>query len=44
MLTTKVTHESKSVNICKFHCEIDDNAFHLLQVGEEQENMKNKNN
>ena len=39
-----VNENSKSVNICKFHGEIDDNAFHLLQIGEEQENMKNKNN
>ena len=44
MLTTKVTHESRSVNIGKFHGETGDNAFHLLQIGEEQDNKKNKNN
>ena len=43
MLSTKVTHESRSVNICKFHSEMGD-TVHLLQVGEEQENIKNENN
>ena len=43
MLSTKVTHESRSVNICKFHGEMGD-TVHLLQVGEEQENIKNENN
>ena len=43
MLLTKLTHESRSVNICKFHSEMGD-TVHLLQVGEEQENIKNENN
>ena len=43
MLSTKVTYESRSVNICKFHREMGD-SVHLLQVGDEQGNIKDENN
>ena len=43
MLSTKVTHENRLVNICEFHSEMGD-TVHVLQVGEEQENIKNENN